>query len=117
MAYNPDTDPGVLIFRDTYLPGPDADLPYNPRYDTAVDPRDAAPGWRTDDEVQLDLMALDLDMFTYNDIEGSPGYWERLIGRELNESEQFWLMDIKLIEDQRANWGKQNPQDKGDSSF
>lgn len=117
MAYDPATDPAVLKFSDTYLPGPDGDEPYNPRFDTAVDPRDAAPGWRTDEEVVLDLAALDLSMFTIDDVEDNPAYWEQLIGRGLNDAEQFWLQDIKLIELQRQNWGKQNTANKGDSSF
>ena len=117
MAYDPALDPAALKFSDTYLPGPDSDDPYNPRLDTAVDPRDAAPGWRVDEEVELDLMALDLSLFEIDDVEENPTYWEELIGRNLNESEQFWLQDIKLIEIQRQNWGKQNTANKGDSSF
>ena len=91
--------------------------PYDPALDTAVDPRDVDPSWRDDPDVDLDFMALDLSLFTEDDIFESPDYWDELLGRALTEDEQFYLQGFKQVEAKRANWGKTSPAMRGDSAF
>ena len=79
-------DPQLLLKGSgTYLPGIMSPEPYDPALDTAVDPRDVDPSWRDDPDVDLDFMALDLSLFTEDDIFESPDYWDELLGRALNK--------------------------------
>lgn len=98
----------------TYLPGmSDPDAPYTARLDTAIDPRMVDTGWLGDEDVQMDFLALDLDAFTYDDVDDAPQYWRDLIGRDLTQTEVYWLHDFKLIQEVRQNWNSPGFPEKG----
>lgn len=128
---NPPTDPYVDPYGDmpelladdmslrmglpTYLGDPEQ--PYDPIYDLNIDPRNIDPTWLADDEVLIDFRTLDLDEFDYDDVMGPERFWVDWIGRALTMREKSYLMAIQMIREQRHNIGKQNPQQKDDSSF
>lgn len=98
----------------TYLPGmTEPDMPYDPVFDTSIDPRMVKTGWLSDPRVEMDMMALDLDAFAYEDIDESPQYWRDLIGRDLRVAEQIWLGEFKRIQENRQNFGSPGIPEKG----
>lgn len=86
----------------TYCCDDDA-LEWTPVYETGIPIWEVDPSWKDDPRVGIDLATIDFHAFKFDDIEGDPGYWEQLLGREPNVHEQGWLQQIRIYQEQRDN--------------